>query len=332
MNKAFITGITGQDGTILTQFLLDRGYEVHGLIRRASTFNTIRLESIYPHNNPNLYLYYGDLADSSALHILLDKIKPTEIYHLGAMSHVRVSFDMPLYTGDITALGTTRLLEAYRNVCPESKFYNAASSEMFGKVAEIPQTETTPFYPRSPYGVAKLYSYWMSVNYRESYKLYISNGILFNHEEPGMRGPTFVTRKISMAAARIKRGLQDKLYLGNLEAKRDWGRARDYIEAMYMMLQQDEPGDYVVATGETHSVRDFLCIAFDRVGLNYMDYVEIDQRYYRPAEVDLLIGDASRAKSKLGWTPKTSFEELVTLMVDADLQIIDNGGTVFDYD
>ncbi|MGC8666895.1 MAG: GDP-mannose 4,6-dehydratase [Chthonomonadales bacterium] len=322
MKKALITGITGQDGSYLADLLLSKGYEVHGIIRRASTFNTARIDHLYtdPHvNGVHLFLHYGDISDSTNLIKLLYRVQPDEIYHLAAQSHVRVSFDIPEYTGDVTGLGTVRILEAIREVGLKSRFYQASSSEMFGKVQEIPQRETTPFYPRSPYGAAKVYAYWVTVNYRESYGLYACNGILFNHESP-RRGETFVTRKITRAVAEIKAGRQNKLYLGNLDAKRDWGYAKEYVEAMWLMLQQNEPDDYVIATGETHSVREFLDEAFGYVGLDWHDYVETDPRYFRPAEVDLLVGDASKAKRKLGWQPRTTFKELVRLMVDADMQ------------
>lgn len=319
--KALITGITGQDGSYLSELLLEKGYEVHGIIRRSSSFNTGRIDHLYkdPHyKDVKLFLHYGDLSDASNMAKLLEKIEPDEIYNLGAQSHVRVSFDIPEYTGDVTGLGTTRILEAIRDTQIKTKFYQASSSELFGKVQEVPQKETTPFYPRSPYAAAKIYSYWMTVNYRESYDMYACNGILFNHESP-RRGETFVTRKITKALARIVAKKQDKLYLGNLDAKRDWGYAKDYVEAMWLMLQQDHPEDYVIATGETYSVKDFLTEAFSAVNLNWEDYVEIDSKYFRPAEVDLLIGDAAKAKEKLGWTPKTSFKELVKLMVESDL-------------
>jgi GDPmannose 4,6-dehydratase len=322
--KALITGITGQDGSYLAELLLARGYEVHGLIRRASTFNTGRLDPIYadPHAVKNrLLLHYGDLSDASGLSRLLGKIQPDELYNLAAQSHVRVSFDAPEYTTDVGATGTVRLLEAIRESGINPRFYQASSSEMFGKVREIPQTETTPFHPRSPYGCAKVYSFWITVNYRESYGLHASNGILFNHESP-RRGETFVTRKITRAVAHIQAGLQDKLYLGNLEAKRDWGYAKEYVEAMWLMLQQDKPDDYVVATNETHSIREFLDLAFGHVKLDWRKHVEIDPRYYRPAEVDLLIGDYSKAKRLLGWEPKTKFADLVRLMVDADVKLL----------
>ena len=322
--KALITGITGQDGSYLAELLLEKGYEVYGIIRRASTFNTGRLDPIYsdPHNSrTRLFLEYGDLSDASALARLIAKIQPDEVYNLAAQSHVRVSFDSPEYTADITGTGTVRLLEAIRQVGLKPRFYQASSSEMYGKVLEVPQTETTPFYPRSPYGAAKVYSYWITVNYRESYGMHASNGILFNHESP-RRGETFVTRKITRALAHIKAGLQNKLYLGNLDSKRDWGYAKEYVEAMWLMLQQDEPDDYVIATNETHSIREFLDIAFEHAGLDWNKYVEIDPRYYRPAEVDLLIGDPAKAKKKLGWEPKTKFHDLVKLMVDADLKLL----------
>jgi GDPmannose 4,6-dehydratase len=322
--KALITGITGQDGSYLAELLLSKGYEVHGIIRRASTFNTARLEHLYadPHAKKTaLKLHYGDLSDASALARLVGRIQPNEIYNLAAQSHVRVSFDSPEYTTDITATGAVRLLEAIRETGIKPRFYQASSSEMFGKAREIPQRETTPFYPRSPYGCAKVYAYWITINYRESYGLFACNGILFNHESP-RRGETFVTRKITRAIAHIVTGLQDKLYLGNLEAKRDWGYAREYVEAMWLMLQQAKPDDYVVATGETHSVREFLEAAFAHAGLDWRKYVEIDPNYYRPTEVDLLVGDASKAKKQLGWEPKTKFNDLVKLMVDADMQMV----------
>ena len=322
MKKALITGITGQDGSYLAELLLAKGYEVHGIIRRASTFNTERIDHLYqdPHiNGVQLFLHYGDIADSTNLIKLLYRIQPEEIYHLAAQSHVRVSFDIPEYTGDATGLGTIRILEAIRETGLKAKFYQASSSEMYGKVQEVPQRETTPFYPRSPYGAAKVYAYWLTVNYRESYGLYACNGILFNHESP-RRGETFVTRKITRAAARITAGLENKIFLGNLEAKRDWGYAKEYVEAMWLMLQQEQPDDYVIATGETHSVQELLEEAFSYAGLDWRNHLDIDKRYYRPAEVDLLIGDASKAKQKLGWTAGTKFKELVRLMVDADLE------------
>ncbi len=322
--KALITGITGQDGSYLAELLLAKGYEVHGIIRRASTFNTGRLEPIYadPHSGKSrLFLHYGDLSDASALARLVGKIKPAEIYNLAAQSHVRVSFDSPEYTTDITATGTVRLLEAIRETGVRARFYQASSSEMYGKVQDVPQTETTPFYPRSPYGCAKVFSFWATVNYRESYGMHASNGILFNHESP-RRGETFVTRKITRAVAHIKAGLQDKLFLGNLDAKRDWGYAKEYVEAMWLMLQQDEPDDYVIATNETHSVKEFLELTFEYAGLDWKKHVEIDPRYYRPAEVDMLIGDYGKAKKKLGWNPKTRFADLAKLMVDADIELL----------
>jgi GDPmannose 4,6-dehydratase len=324
--KALITGITGQDGSYLAELLLSKGYEVHGIIRRASTFNTGRLDHIYsdPHAPKHkLFLHYGDLSDGSALSRLISKIQPDEVYNLAAQSHVRVSFDAPEYTTDITATGVIRLLEAIREVGIHPRFYQASSSEMYGMVQEVPQKETTPFYPRSPYGCAKVYAYWITVNYRESYGMHASNGILFNHESP-RRGETFVTRKITRAVAHIRAGLQDKLYLGNLEAKRDWGYAKEYVEAMWLMLQQPEPDDYVIATNETHSVQEFLEVAFSHVGLDWRKHVEIDPRYYRPAEVELLIGDASKAKKKLNWAPKTTFADLARLMTDSDVKALED--------
>jgi len=325
MKKALITGITGQDGSYLAELLLSKGYEVHGIIRRASTFNTERIEHLYedPHvHGVHLFLHYGDIADSTNLIKLLYRIQPDEIYHLAAQSHVRVSFDIPEYTGDVTGLSTIRILEAIRETGSTAKFYQAGSSEMFGKVREVPQRETTPFYPRSPYGAAKVYAHWATVNYRESYGMFACNGILFNHESP-RRGETFVTRKITRALASIKAGLQNKLYLGNLEAKRDWGYAKEYVEAMWLMLQQPQPDDYVIATGETHSVKEFLEEAFSYVNLDWRDYVELDKRYIRPAEVDLLVGDASKAERLLGWKPKTQFKELIRIMVEADLAMLE---------
>jgi len=322
--KALITGITGQDGSYLAELLLSKGYEVHGIIRRASTFNTGRLEHIYSDQHLSktaLRLHYGDLSDASSLARLISKIMPEEIYNLAAQSHVRVSFDGPEYTTDITGTGTVRLLEAIRETGINPRFYQASSSEMYGKVQEVPQTETTPFYPRSPYGCAKAFAYWITVNYRESYNLHASNGILFNHESP-RRGETFVTRKITRAVAHILAGLQEKVYLGNLDAKRDWGYAKEYVEAMWLILQQEKPDDYVIATNETHSVREFLELAFAHVGLDWRKYIEIDKKYYRPAEVDLLIGDYSKAKEQLGWAPKTKFADLVKLMVDADVKLL----------
>lgn len=321
MKKALITGITGQDGSYLAELLLAKGYEVHGIIRRASTFNTGRIDHLYkdPHvNGVRLFLHYGDIADSTNLIKLLYRIQPEEIYHLAAQSHVRVSFDIPEYTGDVTGLSTVRILESIRETGLKSRFYQASSSEMFGKVAEVPQRETTPFYPRSPYAAAKVYAYWATVNYRESYGMFACNGILFNHESP-RRGETFVTRKITRAVAQIKAGLQHKLFLGNLDAKRDWGYAKEYVEAMWLMLQQENPDDYVIATGETHSVQEFLEEAFSHVGLDWRKFVEIDPKYLRPTEVDLLIGDASKAKAALGWQPTVTFQALVRLMVDADM-------------
>lgn len=326
--KALITGITGQDGSYLSELLLDKGYEVHGLIRRCSTFNTDRIDHIYtdPHiSDTRLFLHYGDLTDGTTLRRIIEEVQPTEIYNLGAQSHVRVSFDLPEYTGDSVGMGTLRLLEALRDYEKRTKneirFYQAGSSEMFGKVQETPQLETTPFYPRSPYGCAKVYAHWQTVNYRESYGLFCCNGILFNHESP-RRGETFVTRKITRAVAHIATGKQDKLYLGNLDAKRDWGYAKDYVRAMWLMLQQDQPDDYVVATGETHSVREFLDIAFNYINLDWQDYVDFDSRYLRPTEVDLLIGDSTKAVKKLRWEPSVTFRELVELMVEADLNAI----------
>jgi len=322
MKKALITGITGQDGSYLAEFLLSKGYDVYGIIRRSSSFNTERIDPIYqdPHvPNANLHLVYGDLNDASSLNKILRTIRPDEIYNLGAQSHVRVSFDIPEYTAEVTGVGTVRLLEAIRESGLNPKFYQASSSEMFGKVQEIPQRETTPFYPRSPYAAAKIYAHWITVNYREAYNLFTCNGILFNHESP-RRGETFVSRKITKAAARVKLGVQSELYLGNLDAKRDWGFAGDYVQAMWLMLQQEIPDDYVIATGETHSVRDLLDLAFGRLDLDWQQYVKIDPRYYRPTEVDLLIGDAGKARKKLGWEPKVSFKELVTIMADADLE------------
>lgn len=321
MKKALITGITGQDGSYLAELLLSKGYEVHGIIRRASSFNTDRIDHLYrdPHDEGvRLFLHYGDLNDASSLNRILRQVRPDEIYNLGAQSHVRVSFDVPEYTAEITALGTVRLLEAVRETGLTPRFYQASSSELYGKVLEVPQKETTPFYPRSPYAAAKAYSFHITVNYRESYGLHASNGILFNHESP-RRGETFVTRKITRAVARIKAGVQDKLFLGNLDAKRDWGYAADYVEAMWLMLQQDEADDYVIATGETHSVREFLDEAFGHVDIDWQKHVEIDPKYFRPAEVDLLIGDATKARTKLGWAPKVRFGELVRMMVDADV-------------
>lgn len=339
MKKALITGITGQDGSYLTELLLEKGYEVHGIIRRSSTFNTSRIDHIFQDEHEKgarLFLHFGDMSDASNISRLIEKIRPDEIYHLAAQSHVRVSFDIPEYTGDVTALGTLRILDAIRESGVKTKFYQASSSEMFGLVQHVPQTEETPFYPRSPYGVAKVYGYWITKNYRESYDLFACNGILFNHESP-RRGETFVTRKVTRGLARIKLGLDATLYMGNLDAKRDWGYAKDYVEGMWMMLQQEKPDDYVLATNETHTVREFIEIAAKRLGFNLewrgkdikeegVDkntgkvIIKIDPRYFRPAEVDLLIGDPAKAKKIMGWQPKVKFKELVEIMVDADLQ------------
>ena len=322
--KALITGITGQDGSYLAELLLSKGYEVHGIVRRASSFNRQRLDAIYDdpaYREKRLFLHYGDLGESGSLTRLLHEIKPEEVYNLAAQSHVRVSFDAPEYTLDIGGTGTLRLLEAIRQTGQNPRFYQASSSEMYGKVREIPQTELTPFHPRSPYAVAKVCAYWATVNYRESYDMHASNGILFNHESP-RRGESFVTRKITMGVAQIKAGLQNKLALGNLDAKRDWGYAKEYVEAMWLMLQQDKADDYVIATGETHSVREFLEESFAHVGLNWEKYVIQDQRYMRPAEVDLLIGDPTKAQKQLGWKPKTKFKDLVKIMVDADIELL----------
>ena len=340
---AMIFGITGQDGAYLAELLLENGYTVHGIIRRSSSFNTGRIDHLYRdthEKNVNLFLHYGDLTDSSNIHTLVHEIMPDEIYNLGAQSHVKVSFEIPEYTADTIAIGALRILEAIQSLqnVKQIKYYQASSSEMFGKVQAIPQTESTPFYPRSPYGVAKLFAYWITVNYRESYNIFACNGILFNHESP-IRGETFVTRKITRAIANILNNKQDVLYLGNLDAKRDWGYAKDYVEAMWLMLQQDQPDDYVVATGETHSVREFVETAFAEVGfkiawrgtgideVGYDEYtgrelIKIDSKYFRPAEVDLLIGDASYAKNKLNWSPKTNFKELVKIMLQADLDLL----------
>src|ERR671918_331826 len=325
MKRALVTGISGQDGSYLAELLLEKGYEVHGIVRRSSSFNTDRIDHLYhdPHETGvRLFTHYGDLSDPVALTKLLYELQPDEIYHLGAQSHVRVSFDIPEYTFDVTAAGTLRLLEAIREAGVKTRFYQASSSEMFG-AAPPPQAETTPFHPRSPYAVAKVAAYWAAVNYREAYGLFASNGILFNHESE-RRGETFVTRKITRAVARIKHGLQDKLYLGNLDAQRDWGYAPDYVEAMWMMLQADQPDDYVIATGATHTVRDAVEIAFARQGLDPDGHIEIDPKYYRPSEVDHLLGDASKAKAKLGWEPKVRFKELVELMVDAGVAALED--------
>lgn len=339
MKRALITGITGQDGSYLTELLLSKGYQVHGLIRRSSSFNTDRIAHLYqdPHEEPRLTLHYGDLSDSSNLSRLIEKISPNEIYHLGAQSHVRVSFDLPEYTADVTGLGTLRLLDAIRESgkAKNIRFYQASSSEMFGKVQDVPQTEDTPFYPRSPYGVAKVFAFWITKNYREAYGLHASNGILFNHESE-RRGETFVTRKITRGLARIKLGLAEKIYIGNLDAKRDWGHAKDYVEGMWRIVQQKHPDDYVLATGETHSVRELIEVAASQLGIHIVwkgkglkekgvdantrkVVVEIDSRYFRPAEVDLLIGDATKARKKLGWKPKITFKKLISDMVDADM-------------
>ncbi|MDY7108641.1 MAG: GDP-mannose 4,6-dehydratase [Planctomycetota bacterium] len=325
--RALITGITGQDGSYLAEFLLRRGYEVHGIIRRSSTFNTQRLDEIYqdPHEaGARLFLHYGDLNDANNLATVIRTMKPTEVYNLGAQSHVRVSFDMPIYTADAVAVGAIKLLEAVRDYQDQTgyqiRYYQASSSEMFGKVQEVPQTEKTPFYPRSPYGCAKVFAHWATINYREAYDLHASCGILFNHESP-RRGETFVTRKITRAVGRIKLGLQKKLYLGNLDAQRDWGYAGDYVEAMWLMLQQDDPEDYVIATGKTLSVREFCELAFGAVGLDAKEFIEIDPRYFRPTEVEQLLGDAAKAKKKLGWNPSTTVEELARMMVEYDLEL-----------
>jgi len=325
MKKALITGITGQDGSYLAELLLQKGYEVHGVIRRASSFNTSRIDHIYndPHSKgANLKLHYGDLADSVQMVKLLYDLKPDEIYNLGAQSHVRVSFDIPEYTGDVTGLSAVRILEAVREagLTRDVRYYQASSSEMFGQVHEVPQRETTPFHPRSPYGCAKVFAYWLTVNYREAYNLHASNGILFNHESP-RRGETFVTRKITRAASRIKMGLQDELYLGNLDAQRDWGFAKEYVDVMWLMLQQDKPDDYVCATGETHTIREFCQECFGLLGLDWEKYVKYDTRYERPSEVELLIGDPSKLKKQIGWEPKVKFKELVRIMTEADLEL-----------
>ena len=322
MKKALITGVTGQDGSYLVEFLLGKGYQVWGMIRRSSTFHTGRIDHLYkdPHEETRFRLVYGDLTDGANLSTIINDIKPDEVYNLGAQSHVRVSFDMPIYTVNTDALGTLRLLEAIRSSGRPVKFYQASSSEMYGKVVEVPQTEKTPFYPRSPYACAKVYSFWQTVNYREAYGLFACNGILFNHESP-RRGETFVTRKITRAATRIKSGLQDKLYMGNLDAKRDWGYAGDYVEAMWLMLQQDKADDYVISTGENHSVREFVEEVFGYLDLDWQQYVEIDERYFRPSEVDILLGDAGKARKILNWEPKITFKELARMMTDADMKI-----------
>jgi GDPmannose 4,6-dehydratase len=336
--RALITGITGQDGSYLTELLLAKGYEVHGIIRRSSTFNTVRIDHIYqdPHApNPKLTLHYGDLTDGSGLRDILTKCKPAEIYNLGAQSHVKVSFDQPVYTVQTDAVGTIAMLEAIRDLEEHTgypvRFYQASSSEMFGKVAESPQKETTPFHPRSPYACAKVFSFWQVVNYRESYGMFSVNGILFNHESP-RRGETFVTRKVTRAATRIKLGLQQKLFMGNLESKRDWGFAGDYVEAMWLMLQQEKPDDYVIATGETHSVREWIEECFGLLGLDWKKYVETDARYLRPAEVDLLLGDASKARQILNWEPKVKFKALARMMIDNDLKLAEREKVLADHE
>ncbi len=331
--KALITGITGQDGSYLAEFLLAKGYQVHGIVRRSSSFNTDRLEHLYadPHTRGvKLLLHYGDLVDGMGLREILTRVQPDEVYNLGAQSHVRVSFDQPVYTVQSDALGTINLLEAIRDTGMPIRFYQASSSEMYGKVVETPQTEKTPFHPRSPYACAKVFSYWQTVNYREAYGMYAVNGILFNHESP-RRGETFVTRKITRAATRIKEGLQEKLFLGNLDAKRDWGFAGDYVESIRLMLQQEKPDDYVIATGETHSVREFLDEVFGHLDLDWKKYVEVDPRYFRPAEVDLLLGDASKARQGLGWSPKVTFKGLAKMMTDADWKLARRERTVRDH-
>lgn len=333
MKKAFITGITGQDGSYLAELLLSKGYEVYGLIRRSSTFSTDRIEHIYsdPHEkDTGLHLIYGDLTDGGNLSGILNDIKPDEVYNLGAQSHVRVSFDQPIYTVDVNALGVLKLLEAVRNTKLDVRFYQASSSEMFGKVVETPQRETTPFYPRSPYGCSKVFAYWQTVNYREAYRLFACNGVLFNHESP-RRGETFVSRKITRAATRIKLGLQKKVYLGNLEARRDWGYAGDYIEAIWLILQQDEPDDYIIATGESHSVKEFLEETFGYLDLDWREYVEVDSRYFRLTEVDSLIGDPTKAKTRLEWSPKIGFKQLVRMMCDSDLKLAEQEKLIVDH-
>lgn len=331
--KALITGITGQDGSYLAELLLSKGYEVHGIVRRSSTFGTERIDHLYQDSHDKgakLFLHYGDLTDASGLHDVINKVRPEEIYNLGAQSHVRVSFDQPVYTVQADAVGTLHLLEAVRDVDKSIRFYQASSSEMYGEVVETPQKETTPFHPRSPYACAKVFSYWQCVNYRESYDMFCCNGILFNHESP-RRGETFVTRKITRAATRIKEGLQEKLFLGNLDAKRDWGFAGDYVEAMWLMLQQDKPDDYVVATGKTYSVREFVERVFAKLDLDWGKYVEIDPRYFRPAEVDLLLGDPAKAKADLGWEPKVDIDGLVGMMVETDWELAKEERVIADH-
>jgi len=331
--RALITGITGQDGSYLAELLLEKGYEVHGMVRRSSSLNRARIDHLFEDAGTSAgsagprFLHYGDLTDASSVNRLLREIRPDEIYNLGAQSHVKVSFEIPEYTGETAALGTLRLLEGVRETGLAPRFYQAGSSEMFGAAEEIPQKETTPFHPRSPYAAAKVYAHWIAVNYREAYGMYVCNGILFNHESP-RRGENFVTRKVSLAVAAIKLSMKNRLVLGNLEAKRDWGYARDYVDAMWRILQQEAPDDYVIATGESHSVREFCELAFDHVGLDYRDYVVVDPRYFRPTEVDDLVGDASKARDRLGWKPSIGFEDLVRLMVDADLETVRRrGGT-----
>ncbi len=323
MKRALVTGITGQDGSYLAELLLSKGYEVHGVVRRSSSFNTERIDHVYrdPHESDvKLLLHYGDLNDASSLHAIVGEVQPDEVYNLGAQSHVRVSFDIPEYTAEVTGLGSTRLLEAVRKLGVRCRYYQASSSELYGKVVETPQRETTPFHPRSPYAAAKAYAFYMTQNYREAYGLFAVTGILFNHESE-RRGETFVTRKITRAVGRIKHGLQKELFLGNLDAKRDWGHAADYVEAMWLMLQQETPDDFVIGTGETHSVREFLELAFARAGLDWREHVKSDPRYLRPAEVDLLLADPSKAKRVLGWSPKVGFQELVDRMVDSDVEL-----------
>ena len=332
MKKALVTGVTGQDGSYLVELLLKKGYQIWGIMRRSSSFHTGRIDHLYkdPHEHPQFRLLYGDLTDGGNLSTIINEIKPDEVYNLGAQSHVRVSFDLPIYTVDTDALGTLRLLEAIRSSNKPAKFYQASSSEMYGKVVETPQTEKTPFHPRSPYGCAKAFSFWQTVNYREAYGLFACNGILFNHESP-RRGETFLTRKVTRAATRIKLGLQDKLYLGNLDAERDWGFAGDYVEAMWLMLQQEKPDDYVVATGESHSVKEFVAEVFSYLDLDWRKYVEIDPRYFRPSEVDYLKGDASKAKKVLKWKAKVTFKELARMMTDADMKIAEQEKIIKDH-